>query len=105
MFGWKHRGSRQSGNDRFTPGIGEQMPWTNDQILEVCRIYSLNGFTLCPNCQTEVEISKGPEGDNSQHAVTFTCPACRATTTQKFMTIHPKDFILPPYSICPNCHQ
>lgn len=79
------------------------MAWTQDQIVELCRIYSLNGFTFCPDCRTTVEIVKGPDDKESQHAVAFKCTSCGASTTQKFMTIQPKDFIRPPYAACPSC--
>lgn len=79
------------------------MAWTQDQIVELCRIYGLNGFTFCPACRVAVEIVKGPEDENSEYAMTFRCTGCGDSTTQRFMTVHPKDFILPPYAACPEC--
>jgi len=81
------------------------MAWSKDQIDEVCRIYGLNRFTICPDCQVKVTVERGPDDELGHHSVTFTCQNCGATATRQYTTFDPKDFIRPPFTQCPDCHQ
>lgn len=81
------------------------MTWDEQQVAEVCRLYGLNGFAMCPSCNTIVEIVKKPTADGSRSTVTFSCPSCSASTTQVFMTVGPEDFVFPPYTTCASCQR